>query len=375
MIFFVFLISFVPEDSNYHHVMDQQLSVYLTDWQLRWDSTENGLRTVQGCLDLRYWYLNIDTRFQTDLANWLGLRYRYRNYSFYHRRVQDNYFEPFFRIKPDQRLIISLTTHFYKGDNQFGIGYALGRSYLNYLETFFIAEHLDRNFSLQHEEDGPDKIIYKTFPLVWHTDLTRNWRSGRLGLTLEISNTYDLSATDHPASYQEKGRRAQIDLSLRQDIKRSRLNLWYRAENQWLNRTDSLFAGAFTASESFHFVHAGYGYRLNDRWRPTVYLTYNTVKVEDDTSHLTNRVWAYLLDVEYRTPWRFMPGAWLVTFGVQQEFYHDTNERNFKERRFNLNLEYRYHKIWFRFMEAMEGDWPMPKNLHNHTYLQLLLGF
>ncbi len=373
----LFLLSFVPEDSNYHHVMDQQLIVYLTDWQVRWDSTENGLRTVQGCLDLRYWHLDIDTRFQTDIAPWIGLRYRYRNYGFYNRRVDNNYFEPFFPIKPGQRLFISVTTHFYKGDNQFGLGYSFGRTYLNHLETFLIAEHLDRNFSLQHEEDGPDKIVYSMFPLVWHTELIQNWRTGRLGLAFEVSNTYRLASTDHPASFWEKGRRTMASFSFRQDIRRSRFTAWYNMEDRWLIRSDSTFTGSngFTTAEGFHFIHTGYGYKINDRWRPTAYLTYNTNRAEDDTAYNKTNVWAYMLDVEYRTPWHFMPGAWIVTFGTQQEFYTDTGAREFHERRFNVNLEYRYNKFWFRFMEAMEGDWPMPGNIHNHTYVQMMLTF
>jgi hypothetical protein len=81
-------------------------------------------------------------------------------------------------------------------------------------------------------------------------------------------------------------------------------------------------------------------------------------------------VFAYLVDVE------FSPGGnFIWHFGTQREFYSNNQGREFRDRRINLGVEYRYKNIWFYLVEAMEGDFPTPKYLHNHTYVHLMLKF
>jgi hypothetical protein len=122
------------------------------------------------------------------------------------------------------------------------------------------------------------------------------------------------------------------------------------------------------------------GYRLSDVWQPHLYLSYN-YKSEDDAVyyhgtmpdsivHYNRDVYAYLIDVEFHPGGRFV---W--HFGMQRQFYFNNQDNEFTDRRLLLGLEYRYKNIWFYFVEAMEGDFPTKKYLHNHTYVQLMIRF
>ena len=369
--------SFVPEDSNFHYLMDKQIAYYYPDWEIRYDSTRNGLRVVQGCLDLVNWYIDLELRYEVSLADWMGLRYRNVTFDDYGDHIADNYFEPFFQIRPDQRLYLAITTHYNKGENQLGIGYALGRDYVNYLETFIIAEHFDRTFSLKDIPAGPSKRLYRVFPIKWRTKFTKNWPSGRVHVDFELSDRYRLESTDKPVTYRQKGLHYHVSIRGEQNHQKTYAGLIAMAQYRDTTYTNpsSVFENCWEKSYLEYLVEPGFGYRISDCWRPILYLTYNRKEIWDSLQMVINNVWAYYLDIEWKTAWHFMPGRIIVHLGTQREFYSDSRDRRFKERRFNVSLEYRYKNLWFNLNEAMEGDFPTPKWMHNHTYVQLMVNF
>lgn len=376
-IIFFFAFSFVPEDSNFHYLMDKQIAYYSPDWEARFDSTVNGLRVVQGCLDLVNWHIDLELRCEANLADWLGLRYRNVTFDEYGSHILDNYFEPFFQIRPDQRLFLSVTTHYNKGENQLGIGYKLGRDYVNYLETFIIAEHFDHNFSLMNIPSGPTKYVYRVFPIKWRTAFTKNWPTGRLRLDWELSYPYRLESTDTPELYWQEGEHYNASVRVDQEFRKFYTGLiaafQYRDTVFWHFHSSEIVSWHIKSYLEY-LINPSFGYRISDRWRPILHLTFNH-KQADDTTYVANNVWAYFLDVEWRTNWHFLPGQLFVHLGTQREFYSDNRDWRFKERRLNVSLEYRYKNLWFNLHEAMEGDFPTPKWMHNHTYVQLMVNF
>ena len=121
-------------------------------------------------------------------------------------------------------------------------------------------------------------------------------------------------------------------------------------------------------------------YKLTEKWIPNLYFTYN-YKTDDNSIHISSSledslfyykrdVYAYLIDVEFHPD-----GNFIWHFGMQRQFYYNNQGEEFTDRRLLLGFEYRYKNIWFYFVEAMEGDFPTPKWLHNHTYVQLMLKF
>jgi hypothetical protein len=357
--------------------MDKQIAYFSPDWEARYDSTVNGLRVVQGCLDLVNWYIDLELRYEARLADWMGLRYRNLSFDDYGSHISDHYFEPFFQIRPDQRLFLSITTHYNKGENQLGIGYKLGRDYVNYLETFIIAEHFDHNFSLMNIPSGPTKYVYRVFPIKWRTTFTKNWPTGRLRLDWELSDRYRLESTDTPVTYRQEGIHYNASVRFGQEFRPLYYGLIAMAQYRDTIYSDpsSVFENCWEKSYMEYFIEPAFGWRVSDRWRPILNLTYNHKENRDRLPMVINDVWAYFLDVEWRTNWHFLPGRLFVHLGTQREFYTDNRAWRYKERRLNVSLDYRYKNLWFNLHEAMEGDFPTPKWMHNHTYVQLIVNF
>jgi len=372
MIIMLFIICYVPEDSNAHYLMDKQLAHYFPSWEVYFDSSNCGFRTSQGCLDLLNWYVDLEARFEIRLSRLLGLRYKNHYLGDYNEHISNHYFQPFFQFKENSRLIFSITTHYYKGEDELGIGYFYGKNYLNCLETFFTAEDFDRNFSLQNDPEGPNKVIYKNFkyPFKLKTTVNKNWQTGRLYMNFDIGMRYLLESTDEIVSYREQGFNRQFNLRFWQDVKNFRIGLidnlkW--CEKSFTDTTGTIMDSPFSEIILENIIEPMLALKIGKKWIPTLYLTYNR-KTEEDTTFYERNVYAYLLDVE------FYPGGNFVWhFGTQRQFYNNNKGRNFKERRINLGLEYRYKNVRFYLVEAMEGDFPTPKYLHNHTYVQLLL--
>jgi len=363
------LLAYAPEDSNYQYLLDKQLAHYFQSWEIFFDSTKNGMRTSQGCLDLLNWYVNLELRYEAYLSKILGIRYQNHFIGDYNIHISNHYFQPFFQLKANARLFLSITTHYYKGEDEIGIGYFSGKDYLNFFEIFFLVDNFDRNFSLQETAAGPDKIIYKNFmyPAKLKITYNRNWSKGRFRTEMLLGKKYRLESTDEPPTFREEGYLHTWYIRFWQDFGRFRFG--FLNELKW-SLKDTQNSGLNIHEKIFDDMpELQFTYRLNEKWIPNLYLNYN-YKIEEDTLLYERNVFAYLLDIE------FYPGGNFVWhFGTQRNFYQNNLGYKIKERRINLGLEYRYKNIWFYLVEAMEGDFPTPKYLHNHTYLQLMLVF
>ncbi len=364
-----FAFAYAPEDSNYQYLLDKQLAHYFQVWEISFDSTKNGMRTSQGCLDLLNWFINLELRYEAYLSRIIGIRYQNRYIGDYDHHISNHYFQPFFQLKENLRLFLSITTHYYKGEDEIGIGYFLGENYLNYLEAFLIVENFDRNFSLQNTANGPDKIIYKSlkYPMKLKITFNRNWTGGRFRTEMAIGTNYLLESTDEPAAFREEGNSHTWYVRFWQSYGRFKFGFLNELKWSFKRVNDS---GLLITEKIFDDMpELQFAYRINEKWLPNLYLNYNH-KSEEDTLFYERNVYAYLVDFE------FYPGGNFVWhFGTQRNFYKNNTGVRIKERRINLGLEYRYKNIWCYMVEAMEGDFPTPKYMHNHTYLQLMLRF
>jgi hypothetical protein len=379
--FFCLFLS-VPEDSNGQYLLDKQIAHYFEAWEVRYDSLAGGLRTCQGCLDLLNWYISLDARYEVAFGEVIGLRYRNRTYGDYGYDVHNHIFQPYFQLGKSTRLLLSIAPHYYKGTDELGLGLFLGKDYLDYFELFVIAKDFDRNFSLQHDEPGPDKIIYTKFPVKFVGRTVLNWRNGRCETAFDISFLYRLQSTDtvgaEPINYMEKGRHDCGYVRFWQDINRLRIGGLVDFKHELWYQQDTITALDRKSIEVI--LEPMFGYRITDKWFPHLYLSYNHKTLDDSIFafaigydslfHYDRNVYAYLVDVEF-----YPGGNFIWHFGTQREFYSNNQGSEFRDRRINIGMEFRYKNVWFYLVEAMEGDFPTPKYLHNHTYVQLMLKF
>ncbi len=363
------LFSTVPEDSNCQYLLDRQIAHFFPSWEVAFDSSRNGFRTSQGCLDLLNWYIDLELRYEAYLSRILGIRYENRYLGDYGEHISNHYFQPFFQIRGSQRLYLSITTHYYKGNDEIGIGYFLGRDYINYIEGFLLVEDFDRNFSLQHTPDGPEKIIYKglRYPVKFKSIAVKNGKGGRFIGLVEFGLRYRLESTDVPFSYAEEGIKRKVYTRLWQDIDRLRIGGIFDLRYQ--DKSTIIRDALFKANGIEIIAEPMLAYHLNERLLPVLYLTYN-YKDFNDTIPYWRRGFAYLIDLEYKPG-----GNFIWHLGTQREFVHNSRKEDIRHRRINVGLEYHYKNLWFYLVEAMEGDFPTEKYLHNHTYVQLMLRF
>jgi hypothetical protein len=386
MILFFILSYVAPEDSNCQYLLDKQLAHFSPAWECHSDSSYNGMRTSQGCLDLLNWYIDLQTRYEVNLSRKIGLRYRNHYRGDYSDHINNHYFDPFLRLGDNSKLMLSITTHYYKGENEIGIGYQHGKDYVNYIETFVGVENFDRNFSLKASPEGPDKFTYTgiAYPIKLITTINRTWTHGRLYFDCDLGTRYRLESETSG----EEGWDRKANLRVRHDIKKLQIGITSNLQASELREYIHDVAGPVYFYELNTFEIIGepmVAYRMGRRTKPVVYITYDYKHADEDSLHLqqpyTRNVLAYLLDLELSPGGRFI---WHL--GTQRQFWWSTAcmhdmygvtiaERHFRERRINVGLEYRYNNIWFYLVEAMEGDFPTEKYLHNHTYLQMMIKF
>ncbi len=381
------LISYIAhEDSNSHYLLDKQLAHYLPAWECCFDSSYNGMRTSQGCLDLLNWYIDIQTRYEVSLSRKIGLRYRNHYRGDYNDHMNNHYFDPFLRLSDNSKLMLSITTHYYKGENEIGIGYQHGRDYVNHIEAFVSVANFDRNFSLKASPEGPDKYTYSglAYPIKLITTINRTWTHGRLYFDCDLGAKYKMRST----TLTEEGWNRKANLRVWQYIKRLQLGYLSNLQLSEIIQHRNNYAETTTVYKlnTLEMINESMiAYQINEKWKPVIYLTYDYKNAREDSLLLlgqqqyTRNIFAYLVDLEFSPGGRFV---WHL--GTQRQFYEsnytdsgigETNHREFKERRINVGLEYRYNNFWFYLVEAMEGDFPTEKYLHNHTYLQMMMRF
>ncbi|HEX7319344.1 MAG TPA: hypothetical protein VF399_03170 [bacterium] len=384
MLLFLILSYIAREDSNCQYLLDKQLAHYFPAWECYFDSSYNGMRTSQGCLDLLNWYIDLQTRYEVLLSRRIGLRYRNHYRGDYNDHINNHYFDPLLKLNENFKLILSITTHYYKGENEIGVGYQWGKDYMNFMETFISVENFDRNFSLKASPEGPDKFTYSglAYPIKLITTINKTWTHGRLNLDCDLSTKYKM----HSTILTEEGWNRKANLRVWHDIKQWQFGIISNLQLSDIEKHVNDYAETTSVYElrSFEMINEPMiAWQINAKWKPVVYFTYDFKTVEEeslsvDQSYERN-IFAYLVDLEFSPGGRFI---WHL--GTQRQFYEsnctdlsigETNHREFKERRINVGLEYRYNNFWFYLVEAMEGDFPTEKYLHNHTYLQMMLKF
>ncbi len=374
MILFLFLLNAIaPEDSNYYYYMDRMLSFYPDRWEIGYDSSRSGLRTIQGCHDLQNWFVTMEAKTEAWLCNWLGIRYRYCLLGDYLRQKNYHRFEPRFKIKGKLSLLLMVIPYYKKGDNEFGLGIFRGDNNLNSIEAFFVLKAIDRNNSLKFVPDGPEKIVYKAFPAYVTLRLARRWESGYFKAYFEKSNTSWLVSRYGPGRscwFQEKESFGNLNLRFLNTYGRfdfgTILN-FYENNRACLNK--ELRPGWIGDTLREIEFQPSIGFNLSQKWRPVFYYYFNYKSAEDTILYKRAGNGQYL-DFEFRPSQRT-----LWRFGLQREWIDIIRDELRINHRLVIGFEYTFPSGSFVIYEGIEADPAQMKitRMHNHTYVGLLL--
>lgn len=209
------LLASAPEDSSAYYYMDRFLVFYPDRWEMIYDSSLQGLRTIEGCHDLRTWYINLEVKTEAWLCSWFGVRYRSHLLADYLHQKNYHRFEPRFKIKGNWSLLVVVTPNYLKSDDEFGLGFFKGNNYLNSIEGFLIVQSPTLNFSQKDWQDGREKKVYNTFPFYGALRVERSWERGYFKSCFAKSNTSHLVSRYGPHRgywFQEKKSFTNLEL-------------------------------------------------------------------------------------------------------------------------------------------------------------------
>lgn len=160
LLFILSLFASEPEDRCEIYLLDMMWATFSPRWEVYYDSSLTAFRSMQGCLDLKRWYLLYQAKLRQALYRWFGMRYRYHRLQDYNDSLELHQVEPWFRLKEELHLHLMITPTFWKREIDLGAGLSWFQSGLNYLEGFLIIEDLFNNFSLKHTPPSPEREVY-----------------------------------------------------------------------------------------------------------------------------------------------------------------------------------------------------------------------
>lgn len=364
-----------PEDSNAYYYMDRMLSFSPDHWQVAYDSSLQGLQTVQGCHDLKNWYIDLNAKAEAWIAGWFGVRYRYVLLGDYERQRNYNRFEPRFRLKGDLSLLVLISPSYRKSDDEFGLGIFKGHNDLNSIEAGVLIRSPSHNFSLKDIPDGPEKIVFRTFPLYGYVRFERGWDDGFLKGYFEKSNTWHRVSRYGPGrAYWFQEKESFTNAALRFLDTYGRVDFggvfnFYETSRSSIDRNlRSVWLGDSMREIEFQ---PRVGYRLSEKWKPSLAYLFG-YKVREETLRYKRAGNSQYLNFE------FFPNEKITWhFGFQREWISIAQEPLVVNHRLVLGFEYSFPKGRLALWEGIEADPSQMKltRMHNHTYIGLLLRF
>jgi hypothetical protein len=180
------LLTVEPEDQCEIYLLDMMWATFSPRWESAYDSSLTAFRSVQGCLDLKRWYILYQAKLRCLFYPGFGLRYRYHRLEDYNDSLELHRVEPWFRIREGLNLHLMITPKFWKRGDEIGTGLSWFKSDLDHLDLFFIIKDFDNNFALQHTPPGPEREVYRDHRYPYKFTIEGAKRLSRLNLRIYL---------------------------------------------------------------------------------------------------------------------------------------------------------------------------------------------
>jgi hypothetical protein len=153
-------LSVAQEDSNELYLLDMNWATFSPRWELSFDSSRYGFRTLQGCLDLQRFYIFYEAKVRHSFYKNFLVRYHYFHRDDYSDSTDYHRFEPVLGLGRNFYGHLMIISRTWKSDDELGAGFSWYSNPLNYAEAFFIVRSFDNNFSLKDTRPGPAKDVF-----------------------------------------------------------------------------------------------------------------------------------------------------------------------------------------------------------------------
>jgi len=380
------ILAFVqPEDESTYYGMDMDIAEFSRYWEQAYETSPFGLRTSQGCHDMRHWYQIYEARAEAALAGPFSLRYRFFMLRDYETSITKHRFEPTMRVARDLYLHLVAVPSYFKKEDEAGIGLAWRRNFTDWVAVYAIAQGFDHNVSLMYTPAGPKNDSFMQIPYRFEVDARGELDWMRLRLHAELG-TRSQQRLCWPDSALYEWERDRDQSSAWGRIELEPLNdLWVGTRFAWhLDRTQT----------RWHVQNVVTADTLRDRWiKPFVSFS-PTERLELSCAHQIWRMNRDMDSVSYRrdyhvltalmswNPWPFV----VFEAGYQRAWRGIYNDHaliaepyagSLTQSRLLLNLEMRFRSgFMFTIKEGIEMD-NFPRGTfeypHNHTYVSIYM--
>lgn len=159
-----------PGDTNVYAGMNTFIAQFSDYWEQQYESSKNGFRTSQGCVDLSGWYQLYELKAEAEFNKRFSMRYRFNMLRNYDDTITEHRFEPTMMVIPSLYTHLVITPYYKKNYNEAGAGISFRQEDRNWLAFYCLAQRFDHGFSLMYTKPGPDRDLFRRIPFKFEID-------------------------------------------------------------------------------------------------------------------------------------------------------------------------------------------------------------
>lgn len=386
----------LASDTNIYGGMDANIIQFSRYWEEVYETSRSAFRTSQGCLDMTFWKVVYDGKFEAAFSPTFSLRYRFRMVGDYDEEFAEHRFEPAMKVWKDLYAHLVISPAFRKRDDEAGFGLAWRHGSTNWLALYGVAEAFDHNFALKYVSDGPSNDPFRRIPLKLELDARGELDWARVRLYSELGTQANQYLVWPDSSWEEWNRFFDKSLAWGRLELRPLTGLWLgsrfswcrsRSETRWpaqgqviADTLTDLWFEPFISWYPRENLELRGEYRFWDTYRNTR----NTHNTRDTDSLTYHRDWDILSTLVSWQPLPVLVVEGGYQYSCRYRYNYDTLisepwSGRHTQSRILLNLELRLKSgMMFTIKEGLEMDL-FPRDLfrspHNHTYVSLLVPF
>ncbi len=362
-------------DDNALYLMDKSFSLIPIEEEFQFLHSKNGIQTTQGYLDLERWYQKYRTKIWMPLFSKMVLEYNLYKENDYDINNEEHLFKlqwiPEEKDKNPIYFSLFISPQYLKNKKYAGIGIGYWKNTKNNHSLNIIVNEFDHNYLLSHET------------LIYEDPFTR----------------------------------FPVNIELKGNVSNSQADLFYKyykiipGKKNFLENNDRIGKGEYkgtglTNTIYYHFfTKISGGLRLEYAKVDSSYTSLIADSLNYETNvnkffsepfmkaHLSAKSelyigfpmdWKYIKNdsLEYRRKWigltlfynRMLSNYIDLKLGFQKSWRNLDGQKN-SETRSVLGFEFKFNqKTYFTILEAIEMDFPLPKQLkeyYNHTFLTI----
>lgn len=367
------------EDGNSLYLMDKDISYYQSNWVKNYISSNYGIRTSQGCLDVERWHQEYDGKVKLPIVKSFDIDYFFYKRDGYNWHIEAHELN-FNYYKNHIKFTLDISPNFIKMDDYGGIGIGYYRNKLSNVHLFVNLKDFDHNYATSRLYSDTIHDSYIKFP--FQLGIQGNFVSNKAYLNFDVRNTLHavkkILYKDSLLGYNDiEGYYGRIFtlFSPTSNFTASGYSVWRYSSSQidtFNYHYENTIQTAFATISFDYSVNIG-----NFRISLPFYYKYNKFYDFPDSTDYFKKMYGLTLGYS-RKICNYTTLGLSYQRGIRERTINDslyTDGWGDLENRLAISLEFNFsNKTLLKVIEGLELDhFPhIPINrIHNHTYVQI----